>query len=243
MASSQLSFDARIGRFKDGNTLLQSWVDYTPTNTLIKKLAMSTFATDVETANALVGTTKTALDNARSTRAPLVFIDKETNPACLERRIQMIVNYLEGELGKNHPATKFVRGIRKKMRPKYAKKPPGTPRGAGNSPMERSYAASVGQAQEVIGRITALGASYTPADPNLMPAAMTALVNSIIAANAAVSAALETYGNANRARKTLYDNNDGMKERITSAKGYLASFPGGKKSNHYIEYSQAIKGV
>ena len=242
MATSQQSFEALIGRFKAGNTLLQSWVDFLPSNPLIQKAALATFVTDVEAANMLVASTKTTLDDARAARHALVFIDKDTNPSCLDRRIMQIATYLEGEVGKSHPAAKFVRSIRKKMRPKYAKKPAGTPRGAGTSPMERSNAAAVGQAQEVISRITALGVAYKPADNNLKVPGMTTIVDQIIAANQTVSTALDNYGNANRARKALYDTSTGIRQREVNIKGYLTSFSGGKKSNHYIEYAQAVKG-
>ena len=243
MPTSQKSFEALIGRFKAGNTLLQGWVDYAPSNSLIQKAALAAFITEVEAANLLVATTKTALDNARAARAALVFIDKDRNPTCLERRLQTIVPYLSGEFGKNHPATKFVHSVRLKMRPNYKKKAEGAPRGAGNSPMERSYAAAVGQAQEVISRLTSLGAAYKPADSNLKPPALQTLVDQIIAANTDVQNATEAYGVANHARKTLYDNASGMTSRVTSVKGYLASFTGGKKSDHYREYNKATKGT
>ena len=32
-------------------------------------------------------------------------------------------------------------------------------------------------------------------------------------------------------------------DRIGLTKNYLGSFSGGKKSSHYIEYSQALKGT
>ena len=33
-----------------------------------------------------------------------------------------------------------------------------------------------------------------------------------------------------------------LADRIAMIKNYLASFPGKKQSDHFIEYSQAIKG-
>src|SRR5205823_6239573 len=133
------------------------------------------FIASIEAANTLVNTTKTALDNARNARAPLVFKIKNTNPDCLENRIVNIANYLSGDFGATHPAAKFVKAIVKKIRPHYAKKDPAAPRGAGKSPMEKSYASAAGHGQDVIDRITALAAAYNPADNNLKVVGMQAL--------------------------------------------------------------------
>ena len=242
MPASQQSFEARLERFILGNGLVQSWLDYDPQNVLIKKLSLTGFILSVNTANTLCNNTRQTLGNGQTARAPLVFTNKETNPACLQKRIEQIVPYLEGDLGKTSPSAKLVRSVRLKIRPVYPKKPPGTPRGAGNSPMERSFASAVGLGQKVVDCIFGLGAAYKPANPDLSVASMQALVNLIKDKNKIVTEALEPFGNANRARRKLYDQDDGMKERIVSIKGYLASFQGGKKSDRYIEYSQAIKG-
>ena len=242
MAASQQSFESRLERFTLGDVLIQSWLDYDPKNPLIKKLSLTAFIGTVNTGNTLCNATKQTLGNAQTARAPLVFTKKDTNPACLQKRIEQMVPYLEGDFGKTAPSAKLVRSVRLKIRPVYPKKPPGTPRGAGNSPMERSFASAVGLGQKVVDCIAGLGADYKPANPDLSVASMQALVDLIKAKNKTVTEALEPFGNANRARRKLYDGDDGMKERIQSIKGYLASFQGGKKSDHYIEYSQALKG-
>ena len=246
MAGSQKSFEARAERFSLGIDLINGWVDYDPNSALIKKLNLGTFRTEVAARNAAANTKLLALAATQSTRSPLVFTIKDTNPLCLQKRIEAIASYLAGDFGATHAATKLVKRVRLKIHPQYPKKivtDPPQPRGAGRSPMEKSFASSVGHGQEVIDCITTLGAAYKPADANLKVPAMQALVNSIAAANTAVTQALEAFGTANRARKEIFDGTGGMQELTISIKGYLTSFSGGKKSNHYIEFAQAIKGT
>jgi hypothetical protein len=243
MSTSQRTFDARLGRFKEGNNVIQPLVGYSPSNNLLKKATLNTYITDVEAANTTVTLAEQVLGNKQTARHRLVFTIGDTNPTCLEERIVSIYNYIKGELGETDSATRKVHSIVKKIRPQYKKKAPGTPRGSGASPSEKSFAAAPGFAKEVIDIITALGVTYTPNDPNLKAPALTTLRQAIIDANKEVTDAEKAYGDANRARKKLYDGPTGMDKQISGIKGVLASFPGGKKSDAYIEFSDAIKGV
>lgn len=246
--ASQQSFDAVLNRFKDGNILVQGWGDYTPGNALIIKAALTAFITSVETANAEATSTEEDLGTARGIRNPLVFEIGDTNPTCLETRIRGIVNYLKSDPDNNAfaVAAKKVNIILKKIRPSYPKKKPGdppVPRGTGKSPMEKSFASAVGQGRAVITIITKLAGAYLPADNNLKLAQMTTLVNLIDTENGNVQGALEDYGVANKARLKLYKGPQGLEKRRSAILNYLASFPGLKKSDHYREYNQAIKGT
>ncbi|MBK5283824.1 MAG: hypothetical protein JJE25_00340 [Bacteroidia bacterium] len=243
--ASQHSYDSILQRFKNGNVLVQAWADYSPGNALIKKVALPPFILSIETANTAVTTTEDDLATARGVRNPLVFEIEDTNPACLETRIRGIVNYLRSDPDNNAfvVSAKKVSAILKKMRPKYAKKEPGTPRGSGKSPMERSFAAAVGQGRAVITIITKLLATYAPADANLSKVSMTALVDLIETENENMQSALEDYGEANRARQKLYKGPQGLEKRRSAILKYLSSFAGLTKSDHYIEYHQAIKGT
>jgi len=114
-----------------------------------------------------------------------------------------------------------------------------------NSPMEKTFASVVGFLGEVIALINGIGGGivYSPPDPKLTVAELTALRNQIDNFNSQVATAMSNYGEANQDRRKLYDGNDGMVERIRLIKLYLATFPLGKKSSHFIEFSQAIKGT
>lgn len=241
----QQSFDAILQRFKNGNTLVQAWADYNPGNATITKAALMTFITSVDAANTAVTESETDLGTARGVRNPLVFEKRDTNPTCMETRMRAIVSYLSSDPDNNAFTTssKKAAAILKKIRPAYAKKEPGAPFGAGKSPMERSFASAVGHGKAFITIITKLGVAYNPADPNLSVANMTTLVNLIDTENGNVQSALEVYGEANKARKKLYDGPQGLEKRRSAILNYLASFPGLKKSNHYREYNQAIKGT
>ncbi|MEP7167768.1 MAG: hypothetical protein ABI855_00200 [Bacteroidota bacterium] len=242
---AQQTFDAVFQRFKNGNVLVQAWGDYNPGNASIKKPALVTFISSIDTATAAVTSTETDLGTARGVRNPLVFEIKDTNPTCLETRIRGIVSYLESDPDNNAFTTsaKRVNAVLKKIRPKYPKKDPAAPRGSGRSPMEKSFASAVGQGKAVIVIITKLGAAYVPADGTLRVLDMTTLVDLIDTENGNVQSALEDYGEANRARLALYKGAQGLEKRRTAILNYLASFPGLKKSDHYIEYNQAIKGT
>ena len=243
--ASQHSYEAILNRFKNGNILVQAWADYNPGNALIIKVALPPFILSVEAANTEVTSTEEDVGTTRAVRNPLVFEIKATNPLCLETRIRGIVNYLRSDPDSVPFATaaKKVNVILKKMRPVYPRKAPGTPRGAGNSPMEKSFASAVGHGKAVITIINKLGATYNPADANLSKAEMTVLVNLIDTENANVQTALENYGEANRARLKLYQGPQGLEKRRSAILKYLSSFPGLTKSDHYIEYNQAIKGT
>jgi len=239
------TFDAVLQRFKNGNTLIQAWSDYSPPNANITKAALTAFIPTVDAANAAVESTGTDLGNARGVRNPLVFEIEDTNPTCLETRIRGIVSYSESAPDNVAFTTsaKKVKSILKKIRPKYPKKAPDAPRGGGKSPMEKSFASAVGQGRAVITIITKLGAAYSPADPNLSVASMTTLVDLIETENGNVQSALEDYGEANKARFKLYKGLQGLEKRRSAILKYLGSFPGLKKSDHYVEYNQAIKGT
>lgn len=112
------------------------------------------------------------------------------------------------------------------------------------SPMEKTFASLPGFLNEVITLVEGMApGSYDPPDPLLSESGLTELHVLIVSANAAVTTTMDAYGTANRDRKKLYDSSDGIQDRIRLTKSYLASFSGGKKSEHYIEYSQAIKGT
>lgn len=242
MSTSQYSFEARKMRFKNGESLIQSWMDYNSGNSKITKLNLASFVLDLDTKDTTVNSSLLSVANKQNERRLIVFTIEDTNPECLENRIVAISNYLNGDFP-GSAAAKAVAGIVKKIRPRYKKKEEGAPRGAGQSPSEKSFASIVGHGDKVIAHITSLGISYIPPDTNLTIVNMQALVDQVRQLNKDVALRLNPYGEANRARKTLYDGPDGMKKRITLIKSYLASFPGGKKSNHYIEFNQAIKGV
>lgn len=251
MPSSQRSFESRANRFSTANDLIQVNADYNSNNVYTTKAALGVFVTDINNANTLVATTLQSLNDLRTFRRNMGFKiigpDKEVmNPLCMEMRIEAVAAYLKSDFGEDSGAYKAVHRILKKIRPRYPKKDPNAPRGAGISPMEKSFLALVGQAEAVIAIITALGIDYNPSNANLSLANVTTLTNDLRTANSNVTIALRDYGDANRSRKKIFDSKGtppGMDKRITLIKSYLASFDNGKKSDAYIEFVQAIKGT
>ncbi len=328
MAGSQGTFEDRIGKFKAGNTLIQSWGDYDPANPLITKAGYTAFIASVEGANQNVVTKKNSTGlakNARKTLCFTIYDDNEeigiTNPDCAEERIVRVHSYLGNLLPEDSPTTSAVHALLKKIRPNYkgatseksfsldageeitinrvvsgelakntgntalswkdpeSSNPPvtveskqetmiitdsgkvvvknlsNTTRGRirpviktdkklTKSPAEKTFASIPGFLNEVITLVDGLNpGTYNPPDALLTEAGLTELHALIVAANAAVATAMDAYGTGNRTRKKLYDGTGSMTKRITLTKSYLASFSGGKKSEHFIEYSQAIKGT
>lgn len=327
--ASQGTFEDRIGKFKAGNVLIQSWDDYSSANPLITKAAGTAFITAVETGNTNVVTTLNTVGEKKDARRTLCFTLYDDNvevgiinPDCAQERIIRVHSYLEGLLPEGNATVDAIHDVLKKIRPRYkgatsnksfsikagdtiavsnvvdnepakntgntdlswqeagSMNPP-VPFGPGQetvittesghiliknlsnikggkvrlvvksgkklskSPMEKTFASIPGFLSEVITLVGAIdsGISYNPPDSKLTVEELTALRENIIAANAEVTTAMDAYGEANRARKELYDGAGGMSKRIALIKSYLASFSGGKKSGHFIEFSQAIKGT
>ena len=109
--------------------------------------------------------------------------------------------------------------------------------------MEKSFASLGGIGGDVVSIITSLGASYAPTNTEIQIANFTARITDLKQLNADIAVLLKTYGDAVRYRKDAFESTDGMKDRITNIKDYLAGFPGGKSNQLYISFNQAIQGV
>src|SRR5262245_35796013 len=132
MTNSQQAYETRATRFANANALIQGWGDYTPTNNpAITKANLNTFSGDAITINTQVPLMLEGVNTPRGVRKPLAFKIKDTNPACLELRIVAIANYVKGEFKASSATYKTLKRIVKLMRPKYDKKDPNEPRGAG----------------------------------------------------------------------------------------------------------------
>ena len=329
MPTFQGTFEDRIGKFKAGNTLIQSWADYNSTNPFIAKAGLPAFITSIENSNLNVINKLDIVGQKQRDRLPLCFIvyDNNTevgiiNPDCAVLRIIGVHAYVKSLFPSGAKKVDLLKAIVDKIRPQYkgatgvksftiaagqsivvnnvvngsnatntgttnlewnevggtnvpAPILPGetetiiAPSGVvliknfstlkagkikmvvktgklqSKSPAEKTFASIEGFMSETIQLVSTFGGGivYSPPDPKLTIAELTILRNQITVANAQVSDTLEDYGDANRARKLLYDGLNGMADRITMIKNYLASFPLKKKSSHFIEFSQAIKGV
>lgn len=329
MASSQSSYEDRLGKFKAVDTLIQSWSDYNPGNQLITKISSTSLISAVETANARVTITKNELGEKIAERKKLCFTLRKpkagggiTNPDCAEERLVRMHSYLLALLPKNSPAVDALATILKKIRPHYKSdtgkksfslkaggnltinnvvsdksafntgnsmlswqevKNPNPPvsfaakteiiiivpsgkilvknlsisrkgrirlmikagKKLTNSRSEKTFVSITGFLNEVITLADGIAdpPGYTPPDFKLSMSELINLCNEIQNANDEVTAARETYSNANSKRRKLYDGDEGMQDRIRLTKNYLGSFSGGKKSDHFIEYSQALKGT
>jgi len=328
MAGSHGSYEDRIGKFRAGDALIQSWGDYDPTNPLITAAGSTAFIASVEGVNSSVVVRKNAVGKKQDARKELCFTLYDdntgigiTNPDCAEQRIVRVYSYMKGVLPENGTTLKAVDAVLNKIRPRYkgatsnktynvdagktitinivvdgepakntgstmlswqevgSTEPPvqfgpkeetiiKAPSGKVNiknlsntkrgrvrlviesgkeltkSPSEKTFASLPGFLGEVNTLAEGIDPSvYNPPDPMLTVSELTDLRSDIVTANNEVTTAMDIYGKTNSTRKDLYDGQEGMSDRIRLTKSYLASFSGGKKSTHYIEYSQALKGT
>lgn len=242
--ASQMSHENRIGRFENGLALLQTWMDYLPANLLITIAVLLTFVDTVRAKNNEVANLLTALTNNRNQRKPLVFKTKTSDVNCLQNRINNIASYLKAEFGKTSGAYQQVYALYKRISPTYPKKKePNLPRGAGRSPSERSFVAVVGYGYEVHAIINSLGAAYNPSNTAITVANFITFLDTLNTLNKDIAVALKDYGDAVTAREDLYEGAEGLDNRISMIKSYLASFTGGKTGQKYVEYTQAMEGV
>lgn len=241
---SQMSYENRIGRFENGLALLQTWGDYLPANVLITIAVLLTFVADVRAKNEEVANLLTNLTNNRNLRKPQVFKTKTSDLNCLQNRIDNIVNYLKAEFGKTSGACQQVYSLFKRISPTYPKKKePNLPRGSGRSPSERSFVAVTGYGYEVHAIINSLGATYNPSNTAITVVNFKTFLDTLNTLNKDIAVDLKNYGDAVNDRIELYEGAEGLDNRMSMIKSYLASFPGGKTGQKYVEYTQSIEGV
>lgn len=118
--ASNASFETRINRFRNGDSLIQANAAYVSTNALASKATNTAFIGAVDVANANVITTFNTLNNQIATRKTISFVlPQNTNPDCIERRIEAVAKYLLAELGDTNSQAKVAKAIMKKIRPRY----------------------------------------------------------------------------------------------------------------------------
>lgn len=242
MAPSQKSFETRFGRFYSGNELLQANPDYNPQNILITKPELNTFISDVSAKDEAVNLAYKNYRDKVKIRRENGFRDNENLENCLENRIRTIASYVGADIGRTSASYKIIKDFIKKIKPIYKKKDPEAPRGDGKSPSEKSFVALIGYGVQTTQIIKDLGAAYSPVNADIQVVAMQDFCTQMEKWTVQIVAAENIWAEAVRLRLELYDGNNGMSDRIVMIKDYLASFPGGKKNQNYIEFDRIIKG-
>lgn len=242
MDVSQRSYETRRGRFVSGNELVQAKTDYNPMKEIIKKDKLTLFIAEVGTRDEAVSVSELHYRDKVKIRRINSFRDKANLENCLENRIRNAMAYVGAEIGRTSPAYKMIKGFIKKIKPTYKKKKPDAPKGEGKSPSEQSFVALIGYGKQTAQITGDLGSAYTPSDPDIQSANMLTFCEQIETWTKEVASKEVIWADAVKKRKEIYDGKDGMKDRINTIKDYLASFPGGKNSQDYIEYDRLIKG-
>jgi hypothetical protein len=242
MSNSQKSFEVLLGRFENGDAYIQTLPDYNPTKVLIKKANLTLFIADVKLKDEAVNTALNNWKNAVVERKTLAFKGKNCDDNCLEKRIRNIRSYIGAEISRTCGEYKIISSFIKKIAPVYEKPNPALPKGSGKSPSEKSFVALNGYGTQTSELINNLGVAYSPQNPFIEAAAFETFVNDMIAKAKSIAKLEGKYADAVKARFEIYHGTDGLVERQTKIKDYLASFTGEKKNPMYIEFDRLIKG-
>jgi hypothetical protein len=244
MANSQLSFETLLGRYENGNEYVQALTNFNPQKELIKMANQQLFIDSVIAADKAVNLSLKKYGDEVSARKPLVFRQKDCDENCLENRIRNIQAYIGADISKTCKAYKIIGGFIKKFAPQYKTKDPNVPPPLHKtpSPSEKSFVAMNGYGIQVHELIVELDTAYAPQNNYIKPAEFIIFVKDLAERTKKTAKYLGNYGDAVAARLPFYYGPEGILERQRLIKDYLASFPGGKKSQNYIEYDRLIKG-
>ncbi|MBI4931292.1 MAG: hypothetical protein HY841_11055 [Bacteroidetes bacterium] len=241
--SQHLSFISRQSRFENSVLLIQSWDDYNASGELASKDELVRFCADVNTKNNSVTTAKIPLDNARSERKALCFFNNKLNNAqCFEKLLTQIANYIASETGNKSVYYKRAHDMLKKLKPHFYKPKQKKNKRKIKHKHERSFNAVTGFADNTLALIEELienGFYRNPSDAAISLDGIQNLSYNLHALNKKIILYDTRYKMAVVERKDCYKS---MRERIRMIKKYLASFPEGKVSNHFIEFVRAVKG-
>ena len=242
--SSQMSYSAILGRFKDGIVALKRIPGYNPSKPSLTITSLEAVSTDAEAKNADAVRTGALLKGLRNERRFISFRSKESDVNCIENLMKNIASYLKAELGAKHPSFNVVDSIIKKISPpndpkeevKEGEEPKKT-----NSSSEKSYNSLGGFASNVYTIITELGESYRPTNENITTIAFKGRIDRLAQLNASIVTAGTDYASAVKLRDDLYNSGDGIISLVSLVKDYLASFEGGRKNPDYIAFFNAVK--
>lgn len=242
--SSQMSYSAILGRFKDGLVILKRIPGYNPSKACLTISNLDSKSVDAEAKNAEAIRTGAILKGFRNERRFISFRSKEGDVNCIENLIRNIASYLKAELGAKHPSFNVVDSIIKKIAPpndpkeevKEGEEPKKT-----NSSSEKSYNSLGGFGSNVYTIITELGESYRPTNENITAIAFKAKIERLAQLNGAIVTAGTDYSASVKLRDDLYNGDDGIISVISQVKDYLASFEGGKKNPDFIAFNNAVK--
>ena len=239
--SEHLSFYSRQERFRNAVTLIKIWHDYNATGDFVNKTELIRFIEEVNTKNNAVVQAKIPLDNARAERKALCFFNKKlNNTQCFENRLTQIANYIASETGIKSIYHKRVHNMLKKLKPHFYKPKQRKNKRKVKHHHERSFVAVTGFTDETIALISEMiekGFYLNHADENISLSAMKNLHENLHSLNDKIIYYDTQYKNAVLERKETYKS---MKERIHAIKNYLAAFPSGKNSEHFIEFGRAV---
>ncbi len=233
-STSERTFAQRYTKARELAVYLASISAYAPSSANLEASKLNDLLDNIETANAAVASTLSAVQTERDERFTLIKGDDG-----LIKRASQIRDYIASVLpnGKNSRDYVKAQKIVQKMRGKRLTKVPTVKEGEATpktiSTYETSFGSLLGSARELLEAIKTVP-GYTPSNAKLSVGDFTTFLASIDSKNTSVAQKYEAYDDAIEARAVHYDD---LQDRITKIKLALAA-QYGKDSN---EYKDAVK--
>lgn len=240
MNTSQTSMDTFLGRFENAITLLQNDNDYQPSKVDIQKTALVAFVAQLRQSTNTVNLLASNLKTLRTQRTNLAFkYTSDTPDSTLEALMLNTLNYVGAENGQDNSVYKALKDYMKKLRPKSKSTNEDGSRGPSRS--EKTFTALASYFENMVHLLTnSVGLIYSPSNPNLKIANLTALSNTFSQLNRDIAAAERDETTARKNRQSLFKGERGANNLAKDIKMYLSSYEGGKSNAKYIQFISAL---
>ncbi|MFN0203421.1 MAG: hypothetical protein ACKVTZ_17980 [Bacteroidia bacterium] len=244
MTGSQQSYETQLGRFQSALTLLLADNNYSPTNALITKAALTSFSDDLAQYNNLVTLSISQMKDKRDERRNISFIKNSSTPdITLEAILKNVCNYLAAEYGESNVVYKQIKDFVKKLNSyRTTKKNKKTEEvTVVTHKAEGTFTSLAGYSRQVVQLLQSPGLVYTPSNVNISIANIDILAQKVTQLNSDIALLQQAYSQAVINRKMAFTSEEGLIKRISSVKKYLASYEGGKKNAKYLQFCDALK--
>ncbi len=236
VSTSEKTYGQRLQKGRDKVTYISTLAGYSPPNPDIQTANMTPFLDSIDAQNGLVAAKNQALSEARNLRSNGYY-----GPGGLKKTMPKVRSFLasftEGKKSTAFKAVqKFVQKINGYVKPKKLKtgsNPPTEEEQKKISQIEKSFGSMLQNGKDIVQIATSLGAAYTPSNPAINVPSMTAMMTLLGNLNASVIGTQKEADDAIRDRFDLYEDDNGLRERMQAINEYVASIYD-KDSQEYL---------
>lgn len=232
---SEYTFGQRYTKGRELVEYLTTLPTYTPGNTDLETISLTTLLDNIETANSDVASRLSVLQNERDARLTM-FKNGQTGLVTKASQIRDYIASIDPKGKKSVDFKKIQKMVQRMRGMRLSKKPVPSEGGEGPktiSTSERSYGSMLAVGREALEVIKTI-AGYAPSNTDLTVANFTTFLDDIDAKNSLVAQRQEEWDNSIEARSTHYND---LADRVRKIKLALAA-QFGKSSN---EYNDAMK--